>query len=96
MTEKDQPHQPEGRHSLTHQQQQQTPHLPDGSTAPQRAPDHQPDTIAAPTDIDPDPQPPTQPLATYIRHIVETAPPPTPAQLERLAGLLRDTSSPSS
>ncbi|MDQ2884061.1 MAG: hypothetical protein M3Y48_23650 [Actinomycetota bacterium] len=33
----------------------------------------------------------TQPLATYIRHVVDTAPRPTPDQLARLAGLLRNT-----
>ncbi|MGH3610552.1 MAG: hypothetical protein ACRDRD_21055 [Pseudonocardiaceae bacterium] len=33
----------------------------------------------------------TQPLATYIRHVVDTAPRPTPDQLTRLAGLLRNT-----
>ncbi|MGH3769300.1 MAG: hypothetical protein ACRDTX_29840 [Pseudonocardiaceae bacterium] len=32
-----------------------------------------------------------QPLATYIRHVVDTAPRPTPDQLARLAGLLRNT-----
>ncbi len=33
----------------------------------------------------------TQPLATYIRRVVDTAPRPTPDQLARLAGLLRNT-----
>ncbi|MDQ2883294.1 MAG: hypothetical protein M3Y48_19520 [Actinomycetota bacterium] len=32
-----------------------------------------------------------QPLATYIRHVVDTAPRPTSDQLARLAGLLRNT-----
>lgn len=35
--------------------------------------------------------PKAQPLATYIRHVVDTAPRPTPEQLTRLAGLLRNT-----
>ncbi|MGH3935907.1 MAG: hypothetical protein ACRDS1_13175 [Pseudonocardiaceae bacterium] len=36
------------------------------------------------------PLPTAQPLATYIRHLVDTAPRPTPDQLARLAGLLRN------
>ncbi|MGH3511174.1 MAG: hypothetical protein ACRDRB_02705 [Pseudonocardiaceae bacterium] len=35
-----------------------------------------------------------QPLATYIRHVVDTAPRPTPDQLARLAGLLRAPTTP--
>jgi hypothetical protein len=67
--------------TLTHHQQHHTPpDLPDDTIPPQRT----------------DPDPATEPLAAYIRRIVDTAPPPTPAQLQRLAGLLRDTSNPHS
>lgn len=33
-------------------------------------------------------------LADYVRDVAHTAPPPTPVQRERLAGLLRDTQNP--
>jgi hypothetical protein len=36
----------------------------------------------------------SQPPLDYIRHIIDTAPRPSPAQLARLAGLLRSTPSP--
>jgi hypothetical protein len=50
-------------------------------------PHHQ--TKTSPTDTEP--QSPTQSLTVHIRHIIDTAPRPTPAQLERLASLLRQT-----
>lgn len=43
----------------------------------------------------PDTDTTSQALATYIRHIAESAPLPNPAQLQRLADLLRDPSNPS-
>jgi hypothetical protein len=92
---------PEGDHPLTqiqrHSPQQDThrsktstpPHPAAGSIPAPRAP-HE-----APTVTSTDQEPETQRLAAYIRHIANTARPPTPAQLERLAGLLRDTGNPS-
>lgn len=56
-------------------------------------PHHKPQLSTSDTNTKPDQQNPTPPLATYIHQIVDTAPRPTPAQLERLAGLLRDPDS---
>jgi hypothetical protein len=53
-------------------------------------PHHKPQLSTSDTNTQPDQQNPTPPLAAYIHQIVDTAPRPTPAQLERLAGLLRD------
>lgn len=50
-------------------------------------------TRAVPTQTDADPQLPPQRLADYFHRIADSAPAPTPAQLERLAGLLRNINS---
>ncbi len=78
--------------TLTHRQQHDH-NTPDGPNTATTQPHPPRDT--APTDISADPKTPTPRLATYIRHVVDTAPAPTPAQLERLAGLLRDLRNPS-
>jgi hypothetical protein len=65
------------------------PHHPDNALTTQHGPHHRHSTT------DTDPQHPTQLLAAYIRHIVDTAPRPTATQLQRLAGLLRDPGNPS-
>jgi hypothetical protein len=74
----------------THRQQDE----PSTSDAPNAVPTqshspHQPRDTAT-TDISAGSQPRNPRLAAYIRHIADTAPTPTPAQRERLAGLLRD------
>jgi len=76
--------------TLTHHQQHNHP-SPDAPDAPQQ-PKHPPHTTPATNES---PEPATQRLTAYIRCIVDTAPTPTPAQLERLAGLLRDLRNPS-
>ena len=84
-----------GTAALTHRQ----PDEPNTSDAPttvstqSHSPRHPHDT--PPTDISAGPQLRSPRLAAYIRHIADTAPAPTPAQLERLAGLLRDPGNPS-
>lgn len=65
-----------GTRTLTHRQQ----HDPTS-----------PDTPDDTTTAQPAPLPKTQPLASYIRHVVDTAPRPTAEQLARLASLLRNT-----
>ncbi|MDQ2883350.1 MAG: hypothetical protein M3Y48_19845 [Actinomycetota bacterium] len=81
--------------TLTHRQQHDhnTLDAPNTATAQPHPPRHSRDT--APTDISAAPKPLTPQLAAYVRHVVDTAPAPTPAQLERLAGLLRDPDNPS-
>ncbi|MGH3999532.1 MAG: hypothetical protein ACRDTJ_18980, partial [Pseudonocardiaceae bacterium] len=75
----------------THRQQHDhnTSDTPDAATDPPQPHD------TPPTDISAASKTPTQPLAAYIRRVVDTAPAPTPAQLERLAGLLREPGNPS-
>lgn len=78
--------------TLTYRQQHDhnTPDAPNTATSQPRQP-----RDTAPTDVSAGPKPPTPRLAAYIRHVVETAPTPSPAQLERLAGLLRAPGNPS-
>ena len=64
-------------------------HDADAAITPQHPQDSSPSNTSTDTQI------PTSRLAAYIRHIVDTAPAPTPAQLERLASLLRDPDNPS-
>ncbi len=81
--------------TLTYRQQHDhnTPDAPNTATTQPHPPRHPHDTAL--TDISAGPKPSTPRLAAYIRHVVDTAPTPTPAQLERLAGLLRDLRNPS-
>ena len=53
-----------------------------GATDPTTGAPHQPQHTG-PTETNSDPQ-----LSAYIRHVVNSAPAPTPAQLQRLARLL--------
>jgi hypothetical protein len=76
----------------THRQ----PDEPNTSNAPNAVPTpphHSHNT--APTDNRADSHPRSPQRTVYIRHIADTAPAPTPAQLERLAGLLRNPGNPS-
>ena len=80
----------------THRQPDEpnTSDAPNAVPTPPHSPRHPHDT--APTEINAGSHPRSPRLvAAYIRHIADTAPAPTPAQLERLAGLLRDPGNPS-
>lgn len=90
------PHQPRAHattptHRPNPNQHQPDPATPNTATPTATSTPHQP-RRTHPTKNDSAPQPSTEELADYIRQVVNSAPAPTPALLERLAQLLPNQS----